>query len=60
MKNIGLVLVGILHVSNVTAFEAYTYPSLNTKTHQTKHDMASSVKDTLMKLDIATVLTTTI
>lgn len=49
MKNIGLVLVGILHVSNVT-LSRHTHPSL-TKTHQTKHDMASSIEDTLIKLD---------
>ena len=51
MKNIGHVLVGILDVSKVTALEAHAYPSLNTKTHQTKHDMAFSIEDTLIKLD---------
>ena len=38
-------------MSNVTALEAHAYPFLNTKTHQTKQYMASSVEDTLIKLD---------
>ena len=41
-------------MSNVTLSEhsvrRHTHPSL-TKTHQTKHNMASSIEDTLIKLD---------
>ena len=49
MKNIGLVLVGTLDESNVT-LSRHTHPFLR-KAHQTKHDMASSIEDTLIKLD---------
>ena len=36
-------------MSNVT-LSRHTHPSL-TKTHQTKHDMVSSIEDTLITLD---------